>query len=64
MNRRDSRDACVLLAALWAAVATQAQEVHKCTVNGQVSYQAKPCAPGDVVLSTAPTTWRWPATAG
>ena len=46
MNRRDSRDACVLLATLWAAVAVQAQEVHKCTVNGQVTYQAKPCPGG------------------
>ena len=55
MNRRDSRDACVLLATLWAAVAAQGQEVHKCTTGGQVTYQAKPCATGDVVLPAAPT---------
>ncbi len=55
MNRRDSRDACVLLATLWATVAVQAQEVHKCTINGQVTYQAKPCPAGDIVLPTVPT---------
>ena len=55
MNRRDPRGACVLLATLWAAVGAQAQEVHKCTVNGQVTYQAKPCPSTDVMLPTAPT---------
>ena len=45
----------VALAALFAAVAAQAQEVHKCTVNGKVSYQSTPCPTGDVVLPTAPT---------
>jgi hypothetical protein len=45
----------VALAALFAAVAAQAQEVHKCTINGAVTYQAKPCPSGDVVLPTAPT---------
>ena len=55
MNRRETRGVTVLLATLWAAVAAQAQEVHKCTVNGQVTYQAKPCPAGDVVLPTAPT---------
>jgi hypothetical protein len=55
MNRRDRRRVSVLLATLWTAVAAQAQEVHKCTINGQVTYQAKPCPAGDAVLSTAPT---------
>lgn len=45
----------VALAALFAAVAAQAQEVHKCTINGAVTYQARPCPSGDVVLPTAPT---------
>jgi len=45
----------VALAALFAAVAAQAQEVHKCTVNGAVTYQAGPCATGDRVLPTAAT---------
>ncbi|HEY8975719.1 MAG TPA: DUF4124 domain-containing protein, partial [Burkholderiaceae bacterium] len=42
------------LAALFATVAVHAQEVHKCTVNGTVTYQARPCATGDVVLPPAP----------
>ena len=54
MNVRDTRAPGIVLAALFAAVAAQAQEVHKCTVNGAVTYQAKPCASGDVVLPTAP----------
>lgn len=53
MTRSDRRVAC--LAALFATVAVQAQEVHKCTVNGAVTYQAKPCPAGDVVLPAAPT---------
>jgi len=45
----------VALAALFAAVAAQAQEVHKCTVNGAVTYQSTPCPAGDVVLPTVAT---------
>lgn len=55
MNARELRASGMLLAGLFAAVAAQAQEVHKCTVNGAVTYQAKPCPTGDVVLPTAPT---------
>lgn len=54
MNVRDTRTCGVVLAALFAAVAAQAQEVHKCTVNGAVTYQSKPCPSGDVVLPTTP----------
>ncbi|MEO5686712.1 MAG: DUF4124 domain-containing protein [Burkholderiaceae bacterium] len=45
----------IALAALFAAVAAQAQEVHKCSVNGTVTYQSTPCPAGDVVLPTAAT---------
>ena len=45
----------VALAALFAAVAAQAQEVHKCTVNGAVTYQSTPCPAGDVVLPSVAT---------
>ena len=55
MNARDRRLSGLVVAGLFAAVAAQAQEVHKCTVNGAVTYQAKPCPSGDVVLPTAPT---------
>jgi hypothetical protein len=53
MRTTDRRIA--MLAALFATAAVQAQEVHKCTVDGAVTYQAKPCASGDVVLPPAPT---------
>jgi hypothetical protein len=53
MTKADRRVAA--LAALFATVAVHAQEVHKCTVNGAVTYQARPCASGDMVLPTAPT---------
>jgi hypothetical protein len=53
MTRTERRVAA--LAALFATVAVHAQEVHKCTVNGAVTYQARPCATGDVVLPAAPT---------
>ena len=54
MHRFDSRKACAAVAALFAAAGAQAQEVHKCTINGQVHYQALPCPSGDVVLPSAP----------
>jgi len=54
MNAREVCTSGVVLAALFAAVAAQAQEVHKCTANGTVTYQAKPCPAGDVVLPAAP----------
>ena len=53
MTRTERRIAA--LAALFATAAVHAQEVHKCTVNGAVTYQARPCATGDVVLPAAPT---------
>ncbi len=55
INGRDPRRTGAMLAALLAAVAAQAQDVHKCTVNGAVTYQSTPCPAGDVVLPTAPT---------
>ena len=55
MNGRESRAIGVALAALFGAVAAQAQDVHKCTINGAVSYQATPCPSGDVVLQAPPT---------
>lgn len=54
MNRTDSRAACVALASLWTAIGAHAQDVHKCAVNGQVSYQSTPCPASDVVLQAAP----------
>jgi hypothetical protein len=33
----------------------QAQDVHKCTINGAVIYQSTPCTSGDVVLQAPPT---------
>jgi len=54
MNARETRASGVMLAALFAAVAAQAQEVHKCTVNGAVTYQSKPCPAVDVVLPSTP----------
>ena len=45
----------VALAALFAAVTAQAQEVHKCTVHGAVTYQSTPCPAGDVVLPSVAT---------
>jgi len=47
--------AWIACAMLWTAPCAQAQEVHKCTVNGQVLYQAQACAAGDVVLPAVPT---------
>ena len=55
MNARESRAIGLALAALSVAVAAQAQDVHKCTINGAVTYQAKPCPSGDVVLQPPPT---------
>ncbi len=55
MNGRESRVAGAALAALFAAPVAQAQDVHKCTVNGAVTYQSTPCATGDVVLQAPPT---------
>ena len=54
-KRRGSRIAGVALAALFVALAAHAQEVHKCTTAGAVSYQAKACPQGDVVLPPPPT---------
>jgi hypothetical protein len=54
-NASGSRRAGVALAAMFCAVAAPAQEVHKCTINGAVSYQATPCPQGDVVLQPSPT---------
>ena len=54
MTRSDRRVACLAALFAMAAMQAQAQEVHKCTVNGAVTYQAKPCPAGDVVLPTAP----------
>jgi hypothetical protein len=54
MHRFDSRKTRVAVAALFAAAGVQAQDVHKCTINGQVHYQALPCPSGDVVLPSAP----------
>jgi hypothetical protein len=54
----DSWKAPMRLAAsamLLAAAAAHAQDVHKCTVNGAVTYQAQPCPSGDVVLQAPPT---------
>ena len=55
MNGRESRAIGAVLAALFGATAAQAQDVHKCTVNGAVSYQSTPCPSGDVVLQAPPT---------
>lgn len=54
-NRGASRIAGVALAALCGTLAAHAQEVHKCKTAGAVSYQAKTCPQGDVVLP-APLT--------
>ena len=50
--------AIAAVACLAAAGAVQAQSVHKCTVNGQVTYQAAPCAAGEapVTLPPGPST--------
>jgi hypothetical protein len=53
-NASGSRLAGVALAALCCAAAASAQEVHKCTINGAVSYQPTPCPQGDVVLQPPP----------
>ena len=53
MNGRGSRAIGALLAALFGAA--QAQDVHKCIVNGAVTYQSKPCPSDDVVLRSPPT---------
>ena len=55
MNVSGARMAGAALAALFAAATAQAQEVHKCTVNGAVTYQPTPCPQGDVMLQTPPT---------
>jgi len=55
MSRPDARAAWTALAALWATTGAQAQDVHKCMVNGQVVYQAQSCAGADTVLPQAPT---------
>jgi len=55
MNRRDTRVAGAALALLCAAAGAHAQDVHKCSVNGQVVYQAQACPANDVVLQAAPT---------
>lgn len=55
MHSLGSRAARIALAALTSAGAAQAQDVHKCTIDGQVRYQAQPCPSGDVVLQAAPT---------
>ncbi len=55
MKRCDPRAAGVALAVLAATAVVQAQEVHKCTLNGAVTYQAMPCPSGDVVLQAPPT---------
>ena len=55
MNGRESRAIGAVLAALFGASAAQAQDVHKCTVNGAVSYQSTPCPAGDTVLQAPPT---------
>ncbi len=54
-NASGSRRAGIALAGLFWAAAAPAQEVHKCTVNGAVSYQPTPCPQGDVVLPPPPT---------
>ena len=55
MYGRESRAIGAMLAALFGAASAQAQDVHKCTINGAVSYQSTPCPSGDVVLQTPPT---------
>src|ERR1700756_4824698 len=55
MNGREARAAGAALAVLLGAAAAQAQDVHKCTVNGAVNYQSTPCPSGDVVLQAPPT---------
>ncbi len=55
MNGRETRAIGVMLATLFGAAAAQAQDVHKCTINGAVSYQSTPCPSGDVVLQAPPT---------
>ncbi len=55
INGCDPRRTGAMLAALFAAAAAQAQDVHKCTINGAVTYQSTPCPAGDVVLPTTPT---------
>jgi hypothetical protein len=55
MNTSGTRMAGVALVALFAAASAQAQEVHKCTVNGAVTYQPTPCPQDDVMLE-APAT--------
>ena len=55
MKRGDPRAAGTVLALVFAAASGQAQEVHKCIVNGTVNYQATPCPSGDVVLQAPPT---------
>lgn len=55
MNARGWRAIGVALATAFGAQAAHAQEVHKCTTAAGVSYQAKTCPKGDVVLPPPPT---------
>ena len=55
MDGMGLRLAGAALATLFAAGAALAREVHKCTINGAVSYQPTPCPQGDVVLQAPPT---------
>jgi hypothetical protein len=54
MKRAHRRLAGVGMAALCAVSGAAAQAVHKCTVNGQTTYQATSCAGDDTVVRTAP----------
>lgn len=55
MNGREGRAVGAALGVLLGVAAAQAQDVHKCTVNGAVNYQSTPCPSGDVVLQAPPT---------
>ena len=55
MNMSGTCMASVALLVLSVAASAQAQEVHKCTVNGAVTYQPMPCPQGDVMLETPAT---------
>ena len=50
MNRQELAAACCVLGAMLAGPGVQAQEVHKCTIDGHVTYQPKPCPGADVVV--------------
>ncbi len=55
MNHRMLAAACCIVGTALGAPAAWAQDVHKCTVGGQVQYQARPCAGSDVVVQTPAT---------